>query len=380
MTSQVMEAPVSATTMRVAVMAGVRDISIQDLAMPEPGPGQVLVRVRATAICTWEQRSYSGAQHNKFPFVGGHEIAGEVAAIGPGTSTDLEVGERVAVGSASCGHCHWCMTGQDRACKGHYGFAQKYGDAWGPGGFAEYRIQVADGVFDRYPVDEGAPCQGEAVGMEPGRGEADHGIPRAHRRRVGKAPSIDQSHGEPGHLDLAGAIHIGHFRRLASEQRTAGFPARRGDTTQRRLEADGIEPPRRQVIEEEEGTSSQREEVVHVHGDQISTQTLVVGGVGGKEHLGADAVTGGGDQWIFHAGGGAGPDQPGESGGMLHDGAVMGRPDDRRDRRHESLGGGDVDAGRFVRQRRVHNGYFPVMQPMQKSPLPVARRRPATER
>jgi len=147
MTSPVMEAPVSATTMRVAVMAGVRDISIQDLEMPVPGPGQVLVRVRATAICTWEQRSYSGAQGNKFPFVGGHEMAGEVAAIGPGTSTDLEVGERVAVGSASCGHCHWCMTGQDRACKGHYGFAQKYGDAWGPGGFAEYRIQAADGVY-----------------------------------------------------------------------------------------------------------------------------------------------------------------------------------------------------------------------------------------
>lgn len=147
MTSQVMEAPVSATTMRVAVMAGVRDISIQDLAMPVPGPGQVLVRVRATAICTWEQRSYSGAQANKFPFVGGHEIAGEVAAIGPGTNTDLEIGERVAVGSAACGRCHWCMTGQDRACKQHYGYAQKYGDAWGPGGFAEYRIQVADGVY-----------------------------------------------------------------------------------------------------------------------------------------------------------------------------------------------------------------------------------------
>jgi len=39
-------------------------------------PPRVLVRIRATAICTWEQRSYSGAQQNTFPFVGGHEIAG----------------------------------------------------------------------------------------------------------------------------------------------------------------------------------------------------------------------------------------------------------------------------------------------------------------
>ncbi|HEX5591346.1 MAG TPA: zinc-binding dehydrogenase [Candidatus Limnocylindrales bacterium] len=128
-------------------MAGVRDISVQDIATPVPGPGQVLVRIRATAICTWEQRSYSGAQANKFPFVGGHEMAGEVAAIGPGTDTDLQVGERVAIGSAMCGKCHWCKTGQDRACKQHYGVVSKYGDAWGPGGFAQYKVQAADGVY-----------------------------------------------------------------------------------------------------------------------------------------------------------------------------------------------------------------------------------------
>jgi len=149
MTSPVIEAPRAdlATTMRVGIMAGVHDIAVHDVPMPEPGPGQVLVRLHATAICTWEQRSFSGAQANKFPFVGGHEMAGEVAAIGPGTNTDLQVGERVAIGSASCGRCHWCMTGQDRACKQHYGLVQKYGDAWGPGGFAQYKLQVADGVY-----------------------------------------------------------------------------------------------------------------------------------------------------------------------------------------------------------------------------------------
>jgi len=148
MTAPVLEEqPTSTASMQVGIMAGVHDIGLHELPIPEPGPGQVLVRIRATAICTWEQRSYSGAQANKFPFVGGHEIAGEVAAIGPGTNTDLEIGERVAIGSASCGRCHWCMTGQDRACKGHYGIVSKYGDAWGPGGFAQYKIQAADGVY-----------------------------------------------------------------------------------------------------------------------------------------------------------------------------------------------------------------------------------------
>jgi L-iditol 2-dehydrogenase len=149
MTTSAIEAPGSRTdtTMRVGVMAGVHDINVEDVAMPVAGPGEILVRLRATAICTWEQRSFSGAQANKFPFVGGHEMAGEVAAIGPATVTDLEVGERVAIGSASCGRCHWCKTGQDRACKQHYGVISKYGGAWGPGGFAQYKVQTADGVY-----------------------------------------------------------------------------------------------------------------------------------------------------------------------------------------------------------------------------------------
>jgi L-iditol 2-dehydrogenase len=79
--------------------------------------------------------------------VGGHEIAGEVVAIGPDTNTDLQPGERVALGPSSCGRCHWCLTGQDRACKQHYAGAVKYGAAWGPGGFAEYKAHPADGVY-----------------------------------------------------------------------------------------------------------------------------------------------------------------------------------------------------------------------------------------
>ena len=122
-------------------------IELRTVELPVPGPGQVLVRLRATAICTWEQRTYSGRQHMTFPFVGGHEMAGDVVAIGPGTVNELEVGDRVAVGPASCGRCHWCLTGQDRSCRDHYAGAVRYGEAWGPGGFAEYKLHPANGVF-----------------------------------------------------------------------------------------------------------------------------------------------------------------------------------------------------------------------------------------
>jgi L-iditol 2-dehydrogenase len=148
MTAPVLEAPRAPTgSMRIGVMAGVKDVAVREVAVPDPKPGEILVRLHATAICTWEQRTYSGAQHNTFPFVGGHESAGEIVAFGRGVSSELDIGDRVALGPSSCGKCHWCLTGQDRACKQHYAGAVKYGDAWGPGGFAEYKSHPADGVY-----------------------------------------------------------------------------------------------------------------------------------------------------------------------------------------------------------------------------------------
>jgi len=134
-------------TMRVGVMTGPGAIEIREVPIPQPGVNEVLVRLRATAICTWEQRSYSGQQENKFPFVGGHEMAGEVVEVGPGVSSQIAVGQTVTIGSAACGQCHWCRTGRDRACPQHYSGSVSYGDAWGPGGFAEYKVHPASGIY-----------------------------------------------------------------------------------------------------------------------------------------------------------------------------------------------------------------------------------------
>ena len=138
-------------TMSVGVMVAPGRIELREMPVPVPGPGEVLVRLRASAICTWEQRTFSGRQPNDFPFVGGHETAGEVVALGPDVTGGPSVGDRVSLGPSSCGRCHWCLTGQDRACARHYAGAVRYGDAWGPGGFAEYKVHPADGC---YPVGE----------------------------------------------------------------------------------------------------------------------------------------------------------------------------------------------------------------------------------
>lgn len=149
-------------TFRVGTMSGPGAVEFIDVPVPQPGPGEALVRIEAVAICTWEQRSFSGQQSNRFPFVGGHETVGEVVAFGPGYHGTLAVGDRVSLGSAACGACHWCHTGQDRVCAQHYAGAVAYGEAWGPGGFAEMKIHPADGL---YPVGD-APREVAAL-VEP---------------------------------------------------------------------------------------------------------------------------------------------------------------------------------------------------------------------
>ena len=132
--------------MLVGVIAAPHRVEMISVPVPIPGPSEVLVRIRATAICTYEQRTYSGQQANTFPWLGGHEIAGEIAAVGSEAIDSVRVGDRVAVGSAGCGRCRWCLTGQDRVCPRHYTYCQ-YGSAAGLGGFAEYKLHPADGVY-----------------------------------------------------------------------------------------------------------------------------------------------------------------------------------------------------------------------------------------
>src|SRR6202035_539429 len=83
-------------TMQAGVLVAPRVLELRTFAVPKPGPGEALVQVRATALCTWEQRTYQGIQDIKTPFVGGHETAGVVAALGEGVQLS-SVGNRVTL-------------------------------------------------------------------------------------------------------------------------------------------------------------------------------------------------------------------------------------------------------------------------------------------
>jgi L-iditol 2-dehydrogenase len=134
------------TPMLAAVYHGPQDLRVEEVPVPQIGPGELLLRVRSASICGTDLRIYHG-NHRKYPAgtvrIPGHEVVGEIAAIGPGSAAipgGLQVGQRVFVApNMGCGHCRQCVSGNNNRCANY--------DAIGvtiDGGFAEFmRIPAA---------------------------------------------------------------------------------------------------------------------------------------------------------------------------------------------------------------------------------------------
>ncbi len=142
-------------TYRRAVFTGIRQIRVDELPIPEPGPRQALIRVRACALCTWEQRMYSG-EEPMYPLAGGHEVSGELLKLGSQVFTDARPGDRVAAALLTrCGYCDACRRGLDSICDN----ARKpfiASDVPGPAGLAEYAI-LED--YQLYKADNSIPFE-----------------------------------------------------------------------------------------------------------------------------------------------------------------------------------------------------------------------------
>jgi len=143
--------------MKAAVITAVNKVEVVDVPMPEIGPRDVLLKIKSAGLCTWEQRIYTGQAKADYPFLGGHENAGEIAAVGE-LVTNVTVGDRVTMGSSSCGSCRACLRGEDKGCPEHFLNFSLKGGHYGPGGFAEYKVHRSDGVFPvgDAPWDEAA--------------------------------------------------------------------------------------------------------------------------------------------------------------------------------------------------------------------------------
>jgi propanol-preferring alcohol dehydrogenase len=105
--------------MRAMVLQAPRSpLRATDLPVPAPGPGQVLIRVRACGVCRTDLHVADGElPDSKLPLVPGHEIVGTVAGRGDG-ATRFAVGERVGVPwlGFTCGVCRYCRSGRENLC------------------------------------------------------------------------------------------------------------------------------------------------------------------------------------------------------------------------------------------------------------------------
>ena len=95
---------------------GSETLSYEELPDPEPGPGEVLVRVRAAGVNHLDLFMSRGLPGIELPIVPGGDVAGEVVAVGPGVSAP-HTGERVIISPVlTCGQCRWCLVGEDNFC------------------------------------------------------------------------------------------------------------------------------------------------------------------------------------------------------------------------------------------------------------------------
>lgn len=106
------------TTMRATVFHGVGDIRVENVARPQAGPGQAVIRVTTTTICGTDLHIVRGEYPVQPGLVIGHEPVGIVAELGIGVS-GYRIGDRVLVGAITpCGQCQACLSGHHSQC-GH---------------------------------------------------------------------------------------------------------------------------------------------------------------------------------------------------------------------------------------------------------------------
>jgi len=188
--------------MRAQLMTAAKQpLAAAELPAPRPGPGQVLIAVRACAVCRTDLHVVDGELPDpKLPLVPGHEIVGTVVERGPG-SERFAVGERVGVPwlGWTCGTCEYCASARENLCA-----EARFTGYTLDGGYAEYAVadeRFCFGLPERYGDVEAAPLlcagligyrsyafagEGRALGLY-GFGAAAHilaQVAKAHGKKV----------------------------------------------------------------------------------------------------------------------------------------------------------------------------------------------------
>src|SRR5690349_20356505 len=139
-------------TMKAVVFKGKDRIAVEEVARPQPGPGEAVIRITTTTICGTDVHIVRGEYPVRPGLILGHEPVGVVDALGPGLEPEYSVGQRVIAGAITpCGQCFYCLNGVHSQCQGALGgwrFGNTINGAW-----AEYLL-VPDARANLAPVPD----------------------------------------------------------------------------------------------------------------------------------------------------------------------------------------------------------------------------------
>ncbi len=161
-------------TMLAVVTHGPRDYRVEEVPVPRPGPGELLIEVGAVGICASDMKCFLGGPlfwggngkpgYLEGPVVAGHEYAGRVVALGEGAAEKhgVQVGDRiVAEQIVPCGECRYCRTDKYWMCQRHFIFGFKRQTH---GGMAKYNLYPANALVHKVPD---SLSDGQAAYIEP---------------------------------------------------------------------------------------------------------------------------------------------------------------------------------------------------------------------
>ena len=193
-------------------------VEVVDIVIPDPGPGEVVVKVTACGVCHTDLHYREGGINDEFPFLLGHEAAGTVESVGSGV-TNVEPGDFVVLNwRAVCGQCRACKRGRPHLCFDTFNATQKMtlGDgteltpALGIGAFAEKTL-VHEGQCTKVdPAADPAVAGLLGCGVMAGLGAA------VNTGRVGRGGSVaGVGCGGGGGAAIAGAALVGAKKIIA---------------------------------------------------------------------------------------------------------------------------------------------------------------------
>src|SRR5260370_14157611 len=138
------------STMRDAVYRGVNDVRLEEVPVPEIGPGEILVRVHTCGICGTDLKKIGTGSHSA-PRVFGHETSGVIAKMGE-CVRKFSVGEHVVMfHHIPCGECYYCQHKTFAQCATYKQVGCTAGFEPSGGGFAEY-VRVMDWIVEKGTV------------------------------------------------------------------------------------------------------------------------------------------------------------------------------------------------------------------------------------